>query len=78
MTRREWESDYPGYQTRYLAFCEAKGFKPSPLMDSFQTFDFMTWIRAKDTEFRKLHGLKGDYVPMPMMDEFTAYLWGEG
>ena len=39
---------------------------------------YMSWIRANDAEFRKAHGLTGDYVPMSMMDEFTAYLWGEG
>ena len=72
-TRAEWQRAFPAYQTRYLAWCNAKRRFPS----AYDGPDFMRWISMRSIQFRTLKGLQGYYVSLDFSDEFTDYLWGE-
>ena len=70
-TRAEWQRAFPAYQTRYLAWCNAKRRVPS----AYDGPDFMRWISMRSIQFRTLKGLPD--VNLGFSDEFTDYLWGE-
>lgn len=61
------------YQSRYLAYCKAKGIEPGTY---FRSWDYMAWIADQLQVFNEQFGYKGLYTE-ERHNQFTKWLLEE-
>ncbi len=73
MDRAEWETRYPKFNSRFLAFCEATNRKPKlnnrGFAKLFSNYEYTGFIN-------KMKGLYGKPQILDP-DDFTDFIWGQ-